>query len=156
LFTCVGCKAKPALSINEADAALSYRGYTVKIEYGGEFDDLIDIKGVVKKSLHATKGTDSIDIYEFENRSTARRAYKLVKKTCDESIATWKAYIKFYEHILDEYYIEMSNDEIEDIQEEVRDYQRYLKRAEDTLKAMGRKGRFVWFASDESVVEDTK
>ncbi len=156
LFICVGCKAAPARSINEADAALSYRGYTVTIEYGGEFDELIDVEGVVKKSLYAEKGEDYIEIYEFENWFTARRAYKLAKTTYKNAVKIAQSYVDFYEHILDKYDLEMTSAEIDEMQDELKYYRKHLKEAEEKLKSFGRRGKFVWFASDVDVVKDAQ
>ncbi len=155
LFTCIGCKAKPALSINEADVALSDKGYEVEIEYGGNFDD-IDVDGIVKKQLYAKKGEDRIEIYEFEKFSTAKVAYNMAVDMYKQRIATWETYIEFYEHILENYNDEMTSEEIDDMQDELKEIRKYLKEAEKRLKAIGRSGRFVWIASDVDVVEDAR
>lgn len=154
LFTCIGCNEKPALSINEADAALTERGYEVEIEYGDA--DYISIEGVVKKSLYAEKGEDNITIIEFEKASTAKRFYKMRKESINATISYMEQYIAWYEHLLDEYNDEMSSDDIDDMQDDLKDLRKEIKEAEEELEAMGRSGKFVWYASDVDVIKDAQ
>lgn len=160
LLTCVGCSFElslntPRLNIHDADVALRDKGYDVEIEYG-KVKKWDAESFAVKKVLYAEKGELSIEIYEFEKKSTAKVVYDYYKAECETELTYAQAVLDYDEHLLENYRYLYTSELIADLEEEIVQAKEYIRETKEELKTFGRNGVFVWFASDVDVIKDAK
>ncbi len=156
VFMGVGCSSvKPQLDLRDAAEALEENGYDVDIEddmdYG--YYDVI-IEGYLE--AEEEDGDEWIEIYEFESASIAKAYYKKLKQEYEAYIDRIKAEIRFLKKILKMYDDELKSGEIDDIEDELKEMEEYLEEQEEEWEASGYSGKYVWTASSERALKDTK
>lgn len=167
LVTCIflgaACSAKPTLDIRKAGDNLRARGYEVEIDYDQELEfdvEEFDIYGKFTSVLYAEReGSDedyTLYIYEFKTAKAAKYEYEYINNLLEMVRDLAKAQLKYYERFLTLYSADLDADDIEDIEEYIKEVKQELEKYEEKLKGIGRSGKYLWIASHTEVLKDTK
>lgn len=151
LFSIVACA--PKLKFDKAEEALRDKGYEVEVVHDEDFDG---IEGMVERALYAEKDDAWIDIIEFKDKKTAKVYYEATKKDYEGEILMLEGWIDFYELVLDKYSDNLKSDEIDEIEDCIKEYKSEKADWEKDLECLGMKGKCVWEASSTDVIKDAK
>ena len=146
----------PRLKIDDVEDNLEDEDYIVTITKG---DDLDKDEAYMEKILYARSEDDEDDYFymiEFKDAKTAKLYYRQEKvwyKTC---IMEDEAELKYYQQLLDEYGHDMKSEEEDDLEDEIDELEDCIEEDKEALECLGRSGVYVWFASNEDVLEDAQ
>jgi hypothetical protein len=154
LMVGAGCFS-PKLNIDTAEEALRAKDYEVEIDHDVHDGDFV-VDGIIKKTLYAERDDMWIEIYEFEKAETAKLFYQMLMNEREADMQETKAYIEYYEHLLDDYKDKIKSDEIAELEDSIKEYKEDLEAYEEEEKTSGINGKYIWYASDIDVVEDAQ
>ena len=151
------CGKKPQLDLDAAKTALEAKEYAVTLNTD---DDLLDVNE--EKTLSAYKldgeGDDAKAMFfravVYKDTTSAKLAYKQSKMQLDQMLDEIKLKIEIIEKTIKKYEADMTSDELDELKEDLKDAEEDL--AEYEAYCMGRSGKTVWMATNETVVEATK
>lgn len=145
LLGLVACK--PRLDIFEAKKNLERAEYYVEIIDGEEIGEF-----GVEEILYAEDGDEHLQIVYFEKVSLAKKYFKNQKLELKNEIAEVEAEIEYRELVLRKYDKKMSNDEINEYEDQTKLYREELEDLEELLKkGIGRKGKCVWIGTKKAI-----
>ena len=139
---------KPELDIKKAEDNLETNRYEVKKVDRRDVDS-VDAYAL-EKGILAVKDDDYICLIEWKTKEAAEKAYDYMLN-CETEFLKTKATIEWYEFILEEYGDDMYSYERTQLEDQIKAYKR-----ENEYIVYGISGKYIWFASNESVIEDTK
>ena len=151
LFTICACAPAPTLDINEAKKTLEENGYEVSVTD----EDFYEYEYAMEKMLSAYHEDydDGIYIYEFKDKGMAKKYYEEKKASFDLELKELKALIETKEYYLKEYSDKISSDEIDEIEDSIKECKNDLEEAEEIV--FGHNGNFVWYGTKDAI-EATK
>lgn len=150
---CLMVACSPKLNIDRAEETLREKGYRVEVVHNAEF---YHVGGLLEKVVYAERDDTNISIMQFSDRKTAKLVYNSEREALEIEIETMESYIKFYEHILDEYEGKLLSDQIDEIEDEIKEYQQQKEELEEALKCVGRNGIYVWVANSMDIIENAQ
>ncbi len=138
---------KPELDLRKAEDNLEDNGY--EVYKSDDFDS--DFMGyAVEKFIEAYDDHNEIILIECKSNKGAEKLYNYMVN--DElEISIMQATIDWYEFLLKEYGDDMYSGEREELEDEIKEYKEELEGL-----VYGFSGKYVWFATDEDAIEDTK
>ena len=153
---CSASKEGIKVDINKAENALREKGYDIEVEYDTSY---WGIDGIIEKAVFAEKDVNSyediyIEIYLFENEKVAKALYESWKAETESELNCLKAELKVNETILNEYRDIIKSTEIDELEDEIKEYKKEIEEIEEGLKCMGINGRCVWWVSHSDVLND--
>ena len=143
------CAPSPELDLRDAQDNLEDNDYFVTINDNEAYLELNQ-----EQMLYAYHGDDSITIIEYKDAKSARLAYEAIKLEYDNGIKEIKLEIKCLEHLLAKYEKELNSDEIDDLEDEIKELNKDLEDAKEE-RVFGRFGKFVWMGTADAV-KDSK
>lgn len=152
-LTSVACTPKPSFEFKQVKKVMEELDYSVEIEQG---DDFYGEYGVIEMLIaYEDDGNDELTIVKFSNKKIAKVYYNLMKFEAEKNIEEVKLMIKSGETILKEMRDELSSEEIDDLEDEKKDYKKELKDIEEEGRVYGISGYYVWYGT-ENAIKDSK
>ena len=146
VFALSACgKEKPELDLDDAEKNLKDAGYTV---YRTDNEDYLDY-GEEDHLYAYNDDDDMLEIIEYESRALAKIAYKHLKGTYEDSIATVKNEISHMEDLLEELEDELTSEEIQEMKDAIDEAKEQLELLEEYQ--CGRDGVFVWMGTRRAI-----
>lgn len=142
---------KPELDLEKAAEALEDEGYNVY--YEDEEDGSLDFAMEERVVAHQDGG-DYLIIIKFKSAASAKLYYKQVKEWDEFEQEAEKSYLEVMEHSLKTYEDNLSSDEIDELEDEIKDCKKSLKKNEEDY-VVGRSGVYVWYGTKDAI-EDSK
>ncbi len=139
---------KPELNLKQAQNNLEDNKYEVQ-QVNGRDLDVVEAYAL-EKGILAVKGDDYICLIEWKTKDAAEKAYDYMLN-CETELLKIKATIEWYEFLLEEYGDDMFSNERTILEDQIKAYKK-----ENENRVYGCSGKYIWIASDESVIEDTK
>ena len=150
IFSFASCSlfaAKPEFDLDDAKDALEDADYTVIYE-----DDL-DTPGI-KEYLRAYDSKDnSLTIIVFEDAKLANLAYQQQKLEFEYDKDELELEIKANEHRLDKYEDDLDSADIDSIEDDIKDMNKELKEMKDYV--IGKSGKTIWYGTKDAI-KDSK
>ena len=156
-FSLASCFAPKPLIKDLEKAAENLEDEDYMVRYTDDEDELS--VGQVEK-LTAYKYGDDYDDYEtltvivFEDTKSAKLYYDELKTRLDYQKEYMELYIESLEHQLKKYEDDLDSDEINEIEDTIKELNKALEKVEDEY-VIGRSGKTVW-AGTKDAIEDSK
>ncbi len=141
-----GTKTKPMLNLRKAESNLEDNGYAVYTDEEPLSSDYANEAVVVE--FWAIKKDKYIRIYEFKSAETAKYFYNYYFKS---EIDGMENELNALEYFLNEYEDYLSKEQRDEIKDEIKETKDYLAEY-----FCGYSGKFVWYATSEDAILDTK
>ena len=151
IFAITSCSAKPEFDLDNAKENLEDNDYTVNVYDENDEDDLAP--GETEK-LVASNSDEYICIIIYEDTDMAKLTYEKWKFTYDSEIKTLELQIKTIKHILDKYEGDLTSDEIDDYEDEIKELNKNLEKTKEDY-VFGISGKIVWYGTADAI-EDSK
>lgn len=150
IFACCSCAARPAMKLDEAEANLKAKDYIVT------YDKDSSITGVAESLTAYTSLSLEPDliIVVYDTVKLARFAYEEAKLSIDTEIEDIKMEIKKTEYILKQYKDELKSAEIDDLEDNIKDFKEKLEELENIV--IGRSGKTFWQGTKQAIKDSRK
>ena len=143
------CGPKPELDLRAAEDALEDEDYFVYYS-----DDEDEEEPYIEESLYAYKDDESLTIVRFADSKSAKLFYNELKFEYDTEVEELELEIKRIKHILNKYSDELKSDYIDELEDELKDYEKELEELQEE-GLFGINGKVVWYGT-ERAIEDSK
>ena len=134
----------PPLDLRTIEKNLKNQNYSVY--YDNDAQDY-----AVEESLSAYAGYDTfLHIYKFEKITTAKYYYDYLKLEIDQEIQCLETELKLQKHLLSTYKDQMKHNEIEEIEDEIKDLEKEIDEYKNEY-VVGWFGNYVWYGSPNAI-----
>ena len=144
---------KPELDLKDAAEALEDEDYHV---YYYDDEDMSGFNYAMEETLYAYDDDHDnyIRIMKFKSAASAKLYYKQVKEWNEFEQEAEKSYLEVMEHSLKTYEDNLSSDEIDELEDKIKDCKKTLKENEEDY-VVGRSGVYVWYGTKDAI-KDSK
>ena len=144
------CTPVPPKDLDKIEDALEDEDYTVY--YSDDEDEL----GVgITEQLYATNDDDTLAIIKFETTKLANLYYEELKLSNDQKIENLKLEIKKTKYILKHFEDDLTNDEIDSYEDQLKDLEKKLEKSKSEY-VIGKSGKTIWYGNVDAIKDSRK
>ena len=156
-FSLASCFAPKPLIKDLEKAAENLEDEDYDVYYTDDEDEIAyhEFGACIAEYLEADDDDDnSIEIVVFKDTKSAKLYYDELKTRLDYQKEYMELYIESLEHQLKKYEDDLDSDEINEIEDTIKELNKALEKVEDEY-VIGRSGKTVW-AGTKDAIEDSK